>query len=1137
MENRTDILLITDDKGIILSVSEAAKSLLQLSQCEALIGKNICEYLPVSEYFKDSRQSYFSPIALPSQLDLPFALQVHRMDAGRDSSVNLIFQGVLPDETFLLSEPKYKSLFTDNQSIMLIIEASTGLIKDANTAAIEFYGYSHAVLCTMNISQINTLPEKDIKREIQHASTKKRKVFQFKHRLASGEIKDVEVFSGPIMVNGKEYLYSIVHDITSRKKSEDELRILSRAVEQSPVSIVITDINGQIEYVNPKACQTTGYSYQELIGQNPRVLKSGETSSESYLQLWNTISSKQEWKGIFHNKRKDGVLYWESSSISPISDENGIISHYLAVKEDITERKNQEAEIFELNQTLEEKIIQRTAELNETNQNLSYQIKEKELIEAELILKTRELETFFSVSLDMMCIASIDGHFIKINKAFTRILGYTPEELIERPFFDFLHPEDIQSTRLAMTKLANQEPVYNLVNRYRTKSGVYNYIEWTAYPAGNRIYAAARDITARLEGEKHLQQLRDNYEKFFNTIDEFIWVSDQNLQLLHANQTVFKRLDRSPQELIGNTVYSMHPQNQHPEVRKCFDDMLQGKADLCSIPLITKNGELIPVETRLKQGFWNDEPVYFGVSKDITILQFSEQKFSNAFRVNPALMAISDFETGKFIDVNNAFLDILGFTRDEIIGKSNRDIKLLDDTKVMDSLLPKLDNGLPARKVVINMLTKAGEVRIGMLSAEIIHIASLKCLLTITVDITEQKQAEEELVKARKEADSANQAKSEFLSRMSHELRTPLNSILGFAQLLELTDIPQAQKKDVRQIMNSGWHLLDLINEVLDISKIEAGKLSLTIEPIQIRWMVEEMIDFMKTQAAAKQITILMTDNLLPDLLIKADRQRTRQVFLNLLNNAIKYNKDGGSITIDATPGRTSAQQTSFLKISIQDTGMGIHPDYLNKLFIPFERIGGEKYAVEGTGLGLTVVKKLIDAMGGDLGVESVYGEGSTFWFELPLANDQQIEQTEVRSHPVINQAINSNSAGKVLYIEDNPANVALADQILIMHRPLVQLLSNSYGVHAVNLARAHQVNLILLNLDLANMNGLEIIKALQDNPATISIPIIITCSEAPESMINQAYVAGVKGALSKPVNVPEFLAMIDEFVLHQTPE
>ncbi len=243
------------------------------------------------------------------------------------------------------SEQQYSSLFENNHSVMMIIDPGTGEIKQANRAACEFYGYSKEQLTKMNIAEINTFNPDQINEEMQLALKEQRKHFNFRHRLANGELRDVEVFSGPIPIKGKTLLYSIVHDVTEKRKAEELVRKLSQAVEQSPASVVITDLEGKIEYVNPKFTQVTGYSVEEAIGQNPRILKSGEWPSEAYRELWETITAGKEWRGEFHNKRKDSTLYWEYASISPIRNEKGEITHFLAVKEDITERKLAEAEL------------------------------------------------------------------------------------------------------------------------------------------------------------------------------------------------------------------------------------------------------------------------------------------------------------------------------------------------------------------------------------------------------------------------------------------------------------------------------------------------------------------------------------------------------------------------------------------------------------------------------------------------------------------------------------------------------------------------------------------------------------------------------------------------------------------------
>jgi PAS domain S-box-containing protein len=247
--------------------------------------------------------------------------------------------------------------------------------------------------------------------------------------------------------------------------------------------------------------------------------------------------------------------------------------------------------------------------------------------------------------------------------------------------------------------------------------------------------------------------------------------------------------------------------------------MLAGTSEFCPVPLITKSGDYIPVETRVKPGFWDGKPAIFGVSKDISKIQLSEEKFSKAFQSNSALMAISTLE-GRFIEVNDTFVKTLGYSRSEIIGKTSYDLRLFDGPCLRDQLAKELANDEGIREFELAVRTKSGDEIIGLFSADLITIGTESCFLTMLVDISDRKVAEAEILKAKSEAEKANLAKSEFLSRMSHELRTPMNSILGFAQLLEMGELNPKQRKGVRHILNNGKHLLDLINEVLDISGI-----------------------------------------------------------------------------------------------------------------------------------------------------------------------------------------------------------------------------------------------------------------------------------------------------------------------------
>ena len=408
-------------------------------------------------------------------------------------------------------------------------------------------------------------------------------------------------------------------------------------------------------------------------------------------------------------------------------------------------------------------------------------------------------------------------------------------------------------------------------------------------------------------------------------------------------------------------------------------------------------------------------------------------------------------------------------------------------------------------------------------------------------DITERRNAETEIKKAKLEAERANLAKSEFLSRMSHELRTPMNSILGFAQLMNMGELQPDHKKGVDHILKSGKHLLDLINEVLDLSRIEAGELTISLEPVPVHGIVSETMDVVKLLATEKNITFEFPESSDCDLFVKADRQKLKQVLLNLLSNAVKYNREGGSVTIKCSKlqvpnSRLNVAESKLetwnlksetIRISITDTGNGIAPEYQERLFNPFERIGAEVSEVEGTGLGLAVSKKLIEAMNGTIGVESEPGIGSSFWIEL-LQSESQIDHHE-RKGSFIRPETESVVSGTLLYIEDNVSNIQLVEQILGMHRPQISLITEMYGKRTVQLATDYQPDLILLDLDLPDIHGSEVLKLLRANNVTKSIPVFILSADAVNSQIEKLMKAGAKNYLTKPIDVIEFLSKVDE--------
>jgi CheY-like chemotaxis protein/two-component sensor histidine kinase len=365
---------------------------------------------------------------------------------------------------------------------------------------------------------------------------------------------------------------------------------------------------------------------------------------------------------------------------------------------------------------------------------------------------------------------------------------------------------------------------------------------------------------------------------------------------------------------------------------------------------------------------------------------------------------------------------------------------------------------------------------------------------------------------------------------MSHELRTPMNSILGFSQLLELSELTPTQKRGVNHILKSGHHLLDLINEVLDISRIEAGTISLSLEPVDVHSVIREMLDAVSPSAQERNIILEYAEPDVRNLHVRSDRQRLKQVLLNLINNAIKYNNDGGVVRLDVSvlDKRTDGEQPVL--ISVSDTGVGIAESDLPKIFIPFERIGAERTSTEGTGLGLSVVKKLMDVMGGEIHVRSQLGKGSEFVIELPRCMSQ-MEIARSGGEMSLGHDTAESRHGVVLYVEDNSSNVELVEQILKNSRPDIHLVTTKYGSQASQLAKTHHPDLILLDLNLPDIHGSEVLKHLQDDADTHDIPVVVISADAMPKQIEALLKGGARSYLTKPLGIMAFLKEVDLYV------
>ena len=396
--------------------------------------------------------------------------------------------------------------------------------------------------------------------------------------------------------------------------------------------------------------------------------------------------------------------------------------------------------------------------------------------------------------------------------------------------------------------------------------------------------------------------------------------------------------------------------------------------------------------------------------------------------------------------------------------------------------------------------------------------------LLIGTDNSVRKRVELQLNEAMAAAEKANRAKTDFISSMSHELRTPLNAILGFAQLMESgTPVPTpTQKRSIDQILKAGWYLLELINEILDLTLIESGKLTLSGEPVSLTEVLAECRAMVEPQAQQRGIAMVFA-RLEQPRYVKADRTRLKQVLINLLFNAIKYNQPGGHVTVECT-----LRPSDAVRISVRDTGAGLGPEKLAQLFQPFNRLGQERGGEEGTGIGLVVTQRLVHLMGGEIGVDSVPGVGSVFWVQMALTAAPALAGLTPDPTEALRPGAPAGSASHtLLYVEDNPANLELVE-LIVGRRADLRLLSAADASLGIEFARVYQPEVILMDINLPGISGIEAMKILRADPATAHIPIIALSANAVPRDIQRGLDAGFFNYLTKPIKVNQLMDALD---------
>lgn len=608
---------------------------------------------------------------------------------------------------------------------------------------------------------------------------------------------------------------------------------------------------------------------------------------------------------------------------------------------------------------------------------------------------------------------------------------------------------------------------------------------------------------------------------------------------LAVNQTELDWLGYRREELVGRKTFAdVITDDSRARFKQTFPVFQQtGVLRDVEFEMVTRDGRILPVS--ISASAQRDASGAFRATRssvfDISRRKAAEQALSESRnRLEAVLQTMAEglliySADGTPTYWNAAAEQMLGLSPDQLasrtLGPTAWDVRDAEGHPLPYDQWPVstvLQTGREVRGQEIRVRRGDGsEVHLSVSVAAQLEHGRITAAIVSFIDTTDRHQKSAALAQAKAAAEQANLAKSRFLSRMSHDLRTPLNAMLGFAQLLEAELPPGAHGDELRQIRRGGDHLLRLIDEVLDIARIESGQLSLSPEPLALRDLLEQDLRLVGPLADHRQIALESTWDVPVEVHVLADRRRLQQVVLNLLSNAIKYNRFGGLVTT-----RVGAGAQGRVRIEVSDTGPGIRPEQLTSLFRPFERLGAEQTAVEGTGLGLALCKGLVEAMDGAIGIESVVDRGTTAWVELPGSEAVPVDVPVSADQPSLSEKV-EHIQGGVLYIEDNTANVRLMERLLT-RRPNVRLHAVSQGRLGLEYAAAARPRLVLLDLHLPDLPGEEVLRMLWENPATREIPVAVLSADAMPAQVRRLQAAGAIEYLTKPLDLARVLGLID---------